>query len=678
MSDDKEVKEVLEITGSRQLGSNEVLCLPCLGRPFRLGMLYDFCQDTIIPGLTFWNPEKLAKTTGGKKDADPDQKLCLERPFKLGMVYDLSQDTIIPGLTSWNPEKLAKTTGEKKDADPDQKPTEEKKDANPDHKATGGKKDVDPDHKPTEEKKDANPDHKATGEKDAYPDQTSYSFEVLTEDQLSDKMFHFDAGPNLELSVLGGLVSVSGAAEFVKDRKQTKNTARVTLRYKCTSRFESLSMEHLAKLDHENIFDYTNATHVVTGLLYGAEMYFVFERRVESSENFFKIHADMEALIKKFPKVAIGFESKGEIEVKEDDREFLNKLQCKVYGDILLENNPTTMKESTKIYKNIPQVLKEKNMRNTIPKKVWLYPLCNLAKQHGKEKPAPILREIHSSFVEQSERFLEDIHDIILRTNEIQDKIICKSCKTFNSQLVRFKTMVLHYQLRFQKQIAEFTLKVRAEKSDENFPHILDQAFSSEFLFSPVLLDQWLDMREKEMIIIEETIKFFKNDWKETEELEDSDDSDNLKFALQQGKLEKIVHSFKFERVVSFEFIINQENAFLSAMEEYLQKEKVPESIASVTMSWCLNTSSLRKSAKLFKQLMVETRKGKYLRALSGRKSAETSIDKEIETFLDNTWKWEQSTTFVFAIRSTKDAQEAEGAVVAKYIDALRSVITFP
>ena len=169
------------------------------------------------------------------------------------------------------------------------------------------------------------------------------------------------------------------------------------------SRFESLSMEHLAKLDHDNIFEHTDATHVVTGLLYGAEIYFVFERRVGSDENCFEVHANMEALIKKLPKVTIGFETEGKVEVT------------------------------------------------------------------GKD---------HSS---------------------------------------------------------------------------------------------------------------------------------NLKFALQPGKLEKIVHSFKFKRVVSFEFIINLENAFLLAMEEYLTKEKAPES--SLPKSWCVDTNSLRKYAKLFKQLMLETQK---------------------------------------------------------------------
>ena len=223
--------------------------------------------------------------------------------------------------------------------------------------------------------------------------------------------------------------------------------------------------------------------------------------------------------------------------------------------------------------------------------------------------------------------------------------------------------MVLHYQLCFQKQIAEIALKVRAGNPDEKIPDILEQVFSSEFLFSPVLLDQWLDTKEKEIVIMEETVKFFKNDWKEIEELEDSDD---LKFALQPGKLEKIVHSFKFDCVVSFEFIINQKNAFLSTMEEYLQKEKVPES--SVTMSWFKDTSSLRKYAKLFKQLMVEkTRKSRQVERLvqdspsvqqkfpsmihweandieAVPQKDKTSCDKAIQDFL-NAWKWEQSTS---------------------------------
>ncbi|KAM9164525.1 uncharacterized protein ACDP82_001890 isoform 4-T9 [Pangshura tecta] len=38
--------------------------MPALGRPLRLGMLYDCCSDTLIPGITLWNTDTLTKQVG--------------------------------------------------------------------------------------------------------------------------------------------------------------------------------------------------------------------------------------------------------------------------------------------------------------------------------------------------------------------------------------------------------------------------------------------------------------------------------------------------------------------------------------------------------------------------------------------------------------------------------------
>ena len=34
---------------------SDVLCIPCLGRPFRLGTAYDLCRDAIVPCLRPWS-----------------------------------------------------------------------------------------------------------------------------------------------------------------------------------------------------------------------------------------------------------------------------------------------------------------------------------------------------------------------------------------------------------------------------------------------------------------------------------------------------------------------------------------------------------------------------------------------------------------------------------------------
>ncbi|XP_074799676.1 stonustoxin subunit alpha-like [Natator depressus] len=38
--------------------------MPALGRPLRLGMLYDCCSDTLIPGIALWNTDTLNKQVG--------------------------------------------------------------------------------------------------------------------------------------------------------------------------------------------------------------------------------------------------------------------------------------------------------------------------------------------------------------------------------------------------------------------------------------------------------------------------------------------------------------------------------------------------------------------------------------------------------------------------------------
>ncbi|KAG7240191.1 hypothetical protein INR49_027198 [Caranx melampygus] len=70
---------------------------------------------------------------------------------------------------------------------------------------------------------------------------------------------------------LGGLVDVGGSAKYFQDTKKSDKQARMTLQYKTTTKFESLTMAHLGRghVTHPNVFEDDTATHVVTAILYG-------------------------------------------------------------------------------------------------------------------------------------------------------------------------------------------------------------------------------------------------------------------------------------------------------------------------------------------------------------------------------------------------------------------------
>lgn len=224
---------------------------------------------------------------------------CLGLPFQLGMLYDCRNDKLVPGITLWDEKLLNAALCEKP--------------------------------------------------------QPSSTFSVTAEDSISKKMFNLGVKANLSLSVLNGLVKVSGSAEYLDDRQSSSKEARVTLKYSCTSKFAQLTMEQLAtsNIQHPEIFDKGTATHVVTAVQYGAEAFFIFDRKLESDEDYRKVHGEMEVLIKAIPGIT---EIKGsaDLALKDQDKKEVNKFQCKFYGDLILQSNPSTFSDAVKVYKELP------------------------------------------------------------------------------------------------------------------------------------------------------------------------------------------------------------------------------------------------------------------------------------------------------------------------------------
>ncbi|CAG0892011.1 unnamed protein product [Darwinula stevensoni] len=181
----------------------------------------------------------------------PLELACLGRPFQLGSLYDRRTDSLVPGITLWN----QKTLGENLKVSP----------------------------------------------------QESYYLEIIAEDNISVKTSAMDIDAGLKLSFLSGLITVSGTSsnknlylilwlqsgsgKYLHDRKSSSQQARITLQYKSTSRYESLTMEQLRTegIDHPDVFNKDIATHVVTGIQYGADAFFVFDRQITFEEKVLRL-----------------------------------------------------------------------------------------------------------------------------------------------------------------------------------------------------------------------------------------------------------------------------------------------------------------------------------------------------------------------------------------------------
>ena len=227
----------------------------------------------------------------------------LGRPFTMGMLYDCRRDILVPGITLWDNSTLKNALNS--------------------------------------------------------TEQVGTGFTIISEDSLENKANQLDINASLKLSFMGGLVDVKGAAKYLDNRSSSMQQSRVTLKHWRTTRFDQLTMEHLGNIEHTNVFSKKIATHVVVGILYGADAFFVFDRKFKDGESKRTVNGNMQVLIKSLPGITEVKGGDAKVELSQKDKEEASKLECTFHGDVRLPNNPTTFDGAMKIYQQLPELMKD-------------------------------------------------------------------------------------------------------------------------------------------------------------------------------------------------------------------------------------------------------------------------------------------------------------------------------
>ena len=390
-------------------------------------------------------------TSSSKSKSDTLELPCLGRPFQLGMLYDCRNDRLIPGITLWDDSTLKAALSE--------------------------------------------------------TPQPSSAFDVSAEDSVSRKMFSLGVEANLSVSVLSGLVEVSGSAKYLDDRQSSSKQARVTLKYNCTSKFQhmQLTMEQLAtsKIQHPDVFEKQTATHVVTGVLYGAEAFFIFDREVQSSENHRDIQGKMEVLIKAIPGIN---EIKGSasLDIKDRDKKEVDKFQCKFYGDLILPSNPSTFEDAVRVYKELPTHFLEDG-GHTVPKKVWLYPLSGL-----DSKAARMVREISTSLVTQVQQAIEIFNNMEMKSHDLINTEVYDCFGSLKEQVLQFQVMIKEHKTDFMKRLSAVLPSIRGGGTKEQeLASLLEKNVHSS-PFNSSSLEGWIKSKEEEIKVLGQYLDIMK------------------------------------------------------------------------------------------------------------------------------------------------------------------------
>ncbi|XP_026108828.1 neoverrucotoxin subunit alpha-like [Carassius auratus] len=420
---------------------------------------------------------------------------ALGRPLFPGTLYDYRSDSFIPGVTLWDKKLLSENLNSRP-------------------------------------KSHTNLDFSST-------------------DSISSKSSLLDVSASLKASFLGGLVEVGGSGRFLQDTKSSNQQSRVTMFYSETSRYEELTMSHLSKFTHPEVFEQKTATHVVIAVLYGAQASMVFDCTLSEEENKQQIEGNLNVMVNNIPKLS--GEGNAAFKITEYDNNMAEKITCRFYGDVRLEQNPTTYMEALQTYKQLPALLKDP--QNAVPIKVWLYPLHLL-----NATAARVEREISASVATSIEAIIEELREAERTFNNLSGHTLVNSFRDIRERLHSFQDSFSMYKAMLQKAVGRVLSAVRGgEMEEKSLEDILKIHRSSPF--SADKLNQWLSDAKYELNILSSATKSL-----EGVRIEDS------------NGLNSILVNPNFLGVLCFTFTsLKYEDPYLSALKEYVTTDRFKE-----------------------------------------------------------------------------------------------------
>ncbi|XP_062407829.1 uncharacterized protein LOC134099104 [Sardina pilchardus] len=449
--------------------------------------------------------------------------------------------------------------------------------------------------------------------------QPNSNFEIVASDSIEDKSSALNVEASLKASFLGGLVQVEGSAKYLNDQKTSKKQARVTLTYKTTTRFHELSMNHLGRgnIKHQYVFDKGIATHVVTGILYGAQAFFVFDREVSEKENHQDIQGSLKVMIKKIPFCSV--EGKGALKIEDKDTTHVEKFSCKFHGDFSLPKNPVSFQDAVEVYQSLPTLLGT-NGENAIPVKVWLLPLTSLDSSAAK-----LVREISIRLVQEAQTVLEDFSDLEMRCNDAVTSTTAQQFPEIGKKLKAFKEMCSEFKLEFQRNLAKKLPSIRGGGEEEaELIEILKKIHSSPF--NNKCLNEWMDCKEREISFLKSFTKMMKN----------------TQILSSQNQL----YEESAEHTVCFVFTsLGNPELYLSALSNYLKgatKSDDPQDAHTRDVEreqWYLSNEvadEMRKKAKLFSDFADANKENENIKFFTVGITNETQRGSSIYLYKDS------------------------------------------
>lgn len=309
--------------------------------------------------------------------------------------------------------------------------------------------------------------------------------ELTSTDSYEEKFQKMNINGKLKLSFLSDTINGTNTLNFLNEEKKSNKILRTTLIYKVRTKIETLqiSNERMRKFITDNLECETNATHFVTEIKWGANVFATFE--IKNNENVnkdnFKTNTEVE-FSKNLKQLAglLNATVKLGSSSKFNSNENFTNLKINFESDVSISTLPQNMEDVVNILKKIPDEIKRYNNEKGIQIEYILKPIEYINLKFKKSlKISKCISKIDEVIINRVEyifdhiRILQgDFNDFIEELNSINEAI---GSEDSNNVKTAYSNFCIE-SAKFKSELREKWLKIRkGEENEEALHKILDE-----------------------------------------------------------------------------------------------------------------------------------------------------------------------------------------------------------
>jgi GTPase SAR1 family protein len=303
-------------------------------------------------------------------------------------------------------------------------------------------------------------------------DRHSTNIKFSKRDTYKEKFDSLGVNAELSASVLAGLVSVEGSGRFLTEKRDSNFVMQASMHYSVTTVDEELNIMSNEFKDclASQVLDGSVATHVVTGINWGAQCVITAKREVTVEEDRKQIEGNLDTQFDMLK--LIGTNGKETLETADEKQSVDHSFKVTVYGDVLANDGlvPTNFETAQKFIRNVHNYVKAANEGKGQPMSYTLLPLSILSILNVLEIKADIT--INQLSIECLEKYVQlfdelcgaqqNLHDYYARIRQHSHCIPPQHIQAVADQLSKARAA----EATLKANYANLLRNVRSAKAD--------------------------------------------------------------------------------------------------------------------------------------------------------------------------------------------------------------------